>query len=86
MHICCSDPDRKYKYVSVQNFINAFATTDTAKRTQGKLAAPVVVNEKAEDPLVRELPLLHPSCLTSGFHWHWTCAVVPKHLQGAGGC
>ena len=53
VYICCSDNDRKYKYVSVQNFINAFANTDTAKRTQGKLAAPVVINEKAEDPLVR---------------------------------
>jgi ABC-type multidrug transport system ATPase subunit len=48
-----SDNDRKYKYVSVQNFINAFANTDTAKRTQGKLAAPVVINEKAEDPLTK---------------------------------
>lgn len=53
VHISCSDHDRKYKYVSVQNFIDAFASTDTAKRTQAKLAAPVVINEKAEDPLVR---------------------------------
>jgi hypothetical protein len=52
-HVCCSDSDRKYKYVSVQNFINAFANTDTAKRTQAKLATPPVINEKAEDPLVR---------------------------------
>jgi hypothetical protein len=65
--ICRSDNDRKYKYVSVQNFIDAFASTDTAKRTQGKLAAPVVINEKAEDPLVRKVSTAASTV------WHDAC-------------
>jgi hypothetical protein len=57
-HIVCSDNERKYKYVSVQSFISAFVNTETAKRTQSRLQTPPVINEKAENPLVRELSIV----------------------------
>jgi hypothetical protein len=59
--------------VSVQNFISAFANTETAKRTQSMLQTPPVVNEKAEDPLVRGISVANAKWKTLARTRHVIC-------------
>lgn len=62
---CRADSDRKYKFVPVKTFVDAFHNTDTAKRMHTKLLEAPVTNPKAVDPLVQKL----------------LCLQLPSHLQ-----
>lgn len=52
---CRADTDRKYKFVPVAKFIEAYKGTPAAERTRAALAAPAEIHPEAPDPLVRHL-------------------------------